>query len=121
MSTETTNRAAVRPAAKGLASMDMNDLDSIRNHICAPQQQIIIQKMEAGFARLEAAIGRNAADDERRLSGLESRQAASETEIERMKSILGKALFIYGLVAVAVGGLVAAFGAWLKAKIFGTP
>lgn len=95
------------------------DLDSIRHHVCEPQQEIILQKMEAGFARLEAVMGRNAEDDERRIAGLEVRQAAAETEIERMKSILGKALFVYGLVALAAGGLVAAFGGWLKAKIFG--
>ena len=122
MTTETPTPAAVGPV-QGLPMDDrpisVNDLEMIQRHICEPSHRGTMAEMKAGFDRIETKIDVLARDDTRRFADIESRQERADIEIARLKSLAGRVLFLYGLVSLAAGGIVAAFGAWLKAKIFG--
>lgn len=103
----------------GDRQLSIVDLDLIGKHVCEPKQGLIMHEMKAGFDRIEMKIDTLAKDDTRRFADIESRQDRADVEIAKLKSLAGRVLFLYGLVSLAAGGIVAAFGAWLKAKIFG--
>ena len=99
--------------------ISVNDLEMIRRHICEPSHRGNMMEMRAGFDRIETKIDTLAKDDARRFSDIESRQDRADVEIAKLKSLAGRVLFLYGLVSLAAGGIVAAFVAWLKSKLFG--
>ena len=117
---ESINPAAVGPArGDGMNERELttHDLSAIREHVCGPQMGALLQRMDAGFERLETKLDRRLDAAETDVAALKQRQDATDADVSNLKRVAGRALFVYGLLALGAGSMIGMVWEWLKRKL----